>query len=93
MPHNLTIGRQIYSRERTLLLKKNSAIQVNYWNDDSEKLKGFRNIVVLIASHGKVFPGNKYKSYIHTARSAKVTLQMFMRKLMKWKKQGFQKRI
>ena len=26
--------------------------------------------MVLIASHEKVFPGNKYNSYIHTARSA-----------------------
>ena len=28
---------------------------------------------VLIKSHMKVFLGNKYNSYIHTARNAKVT--------------------
>ena len=28
---------------------------------------------VLITSHMKVFPVNKYNSYIHTARNAKVT--------------------
>ena len=28
---------------------------------------------VLITSHVKVFLGNKYNSYIHTARNAKVT--------------------
>ena len=28
---------------------------------------------VLITSHMKVFLGNKYNSYIHTARNAKVT--------------------
>ena len=28
---------------------------------------------VLITSHTKVFLGNKYNSYIHTARNAKVT--------------------
>ena len=28
---------------------------------------------VLVTSHMKVFLGNKYNSYIHTARNAKVT--------------------
>ena len=28
---------------------------------------------ILITSHMKVFLGNKYNSYIHTARNAKVT--------------------
>ena len=39
---------------------------------------------VFIASHMKIFPGNKYNSCIHTARNAKVTST---------KKKGFQRRI
>ena len=58
MLRNLTIGRylhfnkhqrenlnaylNIYSRESTFRLKGNEAIQFNYWNDHSEKFKGFR---------------------------------------------------
>ena len=58
MPRNLTIrwylcfqehrrrdlnaDQSIYSCESILLLKGNSAIQFDYWNDDSEKFKGFK---------------------------------------------------
>ena len=35
--------------------------------------KGLERMEVLITSHMKVFLGNKYNSYIHTARNAKVT--------------------
>ena len=45
-------------------------------------LKGLERMEVPITFHVKVFLGNKYSSYIHTARSAKVLLrEMFMRKL------------
>ena len=38
-----------------------------------KNLKGLEKIEVLITSHRKVFLGNKYNSYMHTARNAKVT--------------------
>ena len=38
-----------------------------------ENLQGLERREVLITSHMKVFLGNKYNSYIHTARNAKVT--------------------
>ena len=49
---------------------------------------------VLITSHVKVFLGNKYNSYIQTARNAKVisTRNVYEKTVMKWKK-GFQRRI
>ena len=49
----------------------------------------------LIASHMKLFLGNKYASYIHTARNAKatVTRNVYEKTLMKRKKKGFQRRI
>ena len=81
MLHNLTIGRypcfhkhrrtnlsaylNIYPRESLFLLKGNSAILKN--------LKALERMEVLIISHVKVFLGNEYNSYIHTARNAKVT--------------------
>ena len=42
---------------------------------------------VLITSHMKVFLGNKYNSYIHTARNAKVTSTriVYEKTVMKWK--------
>ena len=38
-----------------------------------KNLKGLERMEVLITSHMKVFLGNEYNSYIHTARNAKVT--------------------
>ena len=38
-----------------------------------KNLKGLERTEVLITSPMKVFLGNKYNSYIHTARNAKVT--------------------
>ena len=38
-----------------------------------KNLKGLERMEVLITSHMKVFLGNIYNSYIHTARNAKVT--------------------
>ena len=38
-----------------------------------KNLKDLERIEVLITSHMKVFLGNKYNSYIHAARNAKVT--------------------
>ena len=35
--------------------------------------KGFERMEVLITSHIKVFLGNKYNSYIHTAQNTNVT--------------------
>ena len=55
-----------HSRESFFLLEGNSG---------SEKFKGFRKNggFDYIPSHMKVFLGNEYNSYIHTARNAKVT--------------------
>ena len=39
---NLNAYLDIYFLESIFLLKGNSAIQFSYWNDDSEKFKGFR---------------------------------------------------
>ena len=49
---------------------------------------------VFITSHMKVFLGNKYNSYIHTAQNAKVisTRNVYEKTVMKRKK-GFQRRI
>ena len=38
-----------------------------------KKLKDLERMEVLITSHMKVFLGNKYNSYIHNARNARVT--------------------
>ena len=38
-----------------------------------KNVKGLERMEVLITSRMKVFLGNKYNSYIHTARNAKVT--------------------
>ena len=38
-----------------------------------KNVKGLERMEVLITSHMKVFLWNKYNSYIHTARNAKVT--------------------
>ena len=49
---------------------------------------------VLITSHVKVFLGNKCTSYIHTARIAKVaSINVYEKTVMKWKKDGFHRRI
>ena len=42
---------------------------------------------VMITSNVKVFLGNKYNSYIHTARNAKVTStrNVYEKTVMKWK--------
>ena len=49
----------------------------------------------LIPSHMKLFLGNKYASYIHTARNPKatVTRNVYEKTLMKRKKKCFQRRI
>ena len=38
-----------------------------------KNLKGLKRMEVFITSHMKVFLGNQYNSYIHTALNAKVT--------------------
>ena len=38
-----------------------------------KNLKGLEKIEVLITTHMKVFLDNKYNSYLHNARNAKVT--------------------
>ena len=50
---------------------------------------------VSITFHAKVFFGNKYNSYIHTARNAKVTSTRnnYEKTVMKRAKKGFQRRI
>ena len=58
-------------------------------------LKDLEGMEVLVTSHVKVFLGNKYNSYIHTARNAKVTStrNVFEKTVMTRKKKGFQGRI
>ena len=59
-----------------------------------KNLKGFEIMEVLITSHVKVFPGNKYNSFIHTGRNANLTSarNVYEKTVMKRKK-GFQRRI
>ena len=40
--------------------------------------KGLERMEVLITSHMKLFLGNKYSSYIHNPRNAKVTSTRFV---------------
>ena len=49
----------------------------------------------LIASHVKVFLGNKCNSYVHTAQNAKVTStrNVYEKTVMKRKKKAIQGRI
>ena len=56
-----------------------------------KKLKGLERMEVLILSQVKVFLGNKYNSYIHTARNAKVTStrNVYEKTVMKSKKVVF----
>ena len=60
-----------------------------------KNLKGLERTEVLITSHVKVFLGNKYNSYVHTARNAKVTSakNVYVKTVRKRKKKGFQTRI
>ena len=58
-------------------------------------LKGLEKMEVSDTSHKKVFLGNEYISYIHTPRNAEVTFtrDFYEKIVMKWKKEGFQRRI
>ena len=49
----------------------------------------------MITSHVKVFLGNKYNNYIHTALKAKVTYtrNVYENTVMKRKKKDFQRHI
>ena len=60
-----------------------------------ENLKGLERREVVITSHMKVFLVNKYNSYTHTARYAKLTStrNVYKKSVMKRKKKGFQRRI
>ena len=60
-----------------------------------KNVKGLERMEVLITSHVNVFLGNKYHSYIHTARYAQVTStrNVYEKTVMKRKKKGFQRRI
>ena len=101
MLRNLTIRRQlcfhkhrranrnaylnIYSQESLFLLEGNSTVQ--FIEMVIQKIfMGLERMEVLITSL-KVFLGNKYNSYIHTARNAKLTsTRIFHEKtVMKWK--------
>ena len=48
---------------------------------------------VLITSHMKVFLGNKYNSYMHTARNAKVTSTSIVYEKTLMERKRFQSRI
>ena len=56
-----------------------------------KNLKDFERMEVLITYHVKVFLGNKYSSYIHTARKAKLTStkNVYKKIVMKRKKGVF----
>ena len=60
-----------------------------------KSLKGLHRIWILITAHRKVFRGNKYNSYVHTARNAKTTStrNVYEKTVTKRKKEGFQRRI
>ena len=45
-----------------------------------KNLKGLERMDVLITSHMKVFLGNKYSSYIHTARNAVTSIRVVCEK-------------
>ena len=54
--------------------------------------KDLERIEVLITSYVKVFVGNKYNSYVHTTRNAKVR-NVYEKTVMKRMNRGFQRRI
>ena len=60
-----------------------------------KNLKCLERMEVLVTYHVKVFLGNKYNSYIHTAGNAKLTSTetLFEKTELKWKKKGFHRRI
>ena len=59
-----------------------------------KNFKGLERMEVLIISYVKVFRGNKYNSYIHTAQKAKVTsTRNVHEKTVMKRKKGFQRRI
>ena len=60
-----------------------------------KNLKGLERMEVFITSYLKVFLGNRYNSYMHTARNAKITAtrNFYEKTVMKLKKKGFQRRI
>ena len=60
-----------------------------------KNLKGLERMEVLITSHVKVFLGNNYNSYIHTAGNAKVTSakSFYEKTAMNRQRKGFQERI
>ena len=57
-----------------------------------KNLNRLERMEVLIASHLKGFLGNKYNTYIHAARNAKVTStrNVYEKTIIKRKKKGFQ---
>ena len=56
-----------------------------------KNLKVLERMEILITSHKKVFLGNKYDSYIHTARNAKITStrNVYEKTIMKRKMKSF----
>ena len=58
-----------------------------------KNLKGLERMEVLITSHVKVFPRNKYNSYTHTARKVTYTRNVYEKTVMKQKKKSFERQI
>ena len=60
-----------------------------------KNLKGLERMEVLITSCVKALLGNKYNSYIHAARNAKVTStrDVYEKTVLKRKNKSFQRRI
>ena len=57
-----------------------------------KNLKGLERIEILITSHMKVFLDNKYNSYMHTTRNAKVTSTRIVHQKTN-ETEGFHRRI
>ena len=88
MLSNLTIGRYLCFHKRSVEILVDISIFVSakvssFWKGIQQsgliiemmiqkKLKGLKKMKVLIIFNVKVFLGNKYNSYIHTAPNAKV---------------------
>ena len=82
----------------TLLDKEKSEKEILYSREsiffferEFSNLKGLERAEVLITSHANIFLGNKYNSYIHTARNTKVasTRNVYGKIAMKRKKVAF----
>ena len=75
MLRNLTMGRYLYFQTYKSQSISEYLFPRKFLSEMmiQKNLKDLERMEVLITSHMKVFLGNKYNIYIHTARNAKVT--------------------